>query len=91
MPPDDDDGARSNIDNDDGRGGGETPVPQRIVPTTTAAAIANPSSLPPDGDPVSRRPLPEAPGTGWVSYSKQCVPDMDSMLSFQTYFFFVFL
>ena len=37
------------------------------------------------------RPLPEAPGTGWALYSEQRVPDTDSMLSFQTFFFFVFL
>jgi hypothetical protein len=69
--------------------GGGAPVPQRIIPTT--AAIANPSSPPPDGDPVYRRPLLEAPGTGWASYSEQRLQDTDSMLSFQTFFFFVFL
>jgi hypothetical protein len=37
------------------------------------------------------RPLPEAPGTGWALYSEQRVPDTDSMLSLQTFFFFVFL
>ena len=61
--------------------GSSPPPPQSPIPPLP----------PPDGDPVSRRPLLEAPGTGWASYSEQRLQDTDSMLSFQTFFFFVFL
>ena len=88
MPPDDDDGARSVVGDDVCRGGGSLLFHSRSSPSPPQSPTP---PLPPPSDPVSRRPLPEAPGTGWALYSEQRMPDTDSMLSFQTFFFFVFL